>query len=61
MKGQGAPEDLSDLNVARSNISSIQEDEVLPSVMMNDRLGGVPREQKMLKGYLSRVIYHQLY
>jgi len=24
-------------------------------------LGGVPREQKMLKGHLSRVIYHQVY
>ena len=24
-------------------------------------LGGVPREQKMLKGYLPRVIYHQVY
>ena len=23
-------------------------------------LGGVPREQKMLKGHLPRVIYHQL-
>ena len=24
-------------------------------------LGGVPREQKMLKGYLLRVVYHQVY
>ena len=24
-------------------------------------LGGVPREQKMLKGHLPRVIYHQAY
>ena len=24
-------------------------------------LGGVPREQKMLKGHLPRVIYHQIY
>ena len=24
-------------------------------------LGGVPREQKMLKGHLTRVIYHQVY
>ena len=23
-------------------------------------LGGVPREQKMLKGYLPRVMYHQV-
>ena len=23
--------------------------------------GGVPREQKMLKGHLPRVIYHQVY
>jgi len=28
---------------------------------MIDSLGGVPREQKMLKGHLPRVIYHQLY
>ena len=26
-----------------------------------DDMGGVPREQKMLKGYLPRVIYHQVY
>ena len=26
-----------------------------------DFLGGVPREQKMLKGHLPRVIYHQVY
>ena len=24
-------------------------------------LGGVPREQKMLKGHLPRVIYHQVF
>ena len=24
-------------------------------------LGGVPREQKMLKGHLHRVIHHQVY
>ena len=26
-----------------------------------DRLGGEPREQKMLKGHLPRFIYHQVY
>jgi len=26
-----------------------------------DSLGGVPREQKMLKGHLPRVMYHQVY
>ena len=26
-----------------------------------DRLGGVPTEQKMLKGHLPRVIHHQVY
>jgi len=26
-----------------------------------DRLGGVPRQQKMLKGHLPTVIYHQVY
>ena len=26
-----------------------------------DSEGGVPREQKMLKGHLTRVIYHQVY
>jgi len=24
-------------------------------------VGGVPREQKMLKGHLTRVIYHRVY
>ena len=24
-------------------------------------MGGVPREQKMLKGHLPRIIYHQVY
>ena len=28
---------------------------------MIDLLGGVPREQKMFKGHLPRVIYHQVY
>jgi len=27
----------------------------------SQRMGGVPREQKMLKGHLPRVIYHQAY
>ena len=30
----------------------------LPGII---RLGGVPREQKMLKGHLPRVIYHRVY
>ena len=30
-------------------------------VMRNPKLGGVPREQKLLKGHLPRVIYHQVY
>ena len=29
--------------------------------VIDSGLGGVPREQKMLKGYLPRVIYHQVY
>jgi len=29
--------------------------------MRNPGLGGVPREQKMLKVHLSRVVYHQVY
>ena len=28
--------------------------------MIDSDLGGVPREQKMLKGHLPRVIYHQV-
>ena len=34
------------------------------SLMIDTRgtsLGGVPREQKMLKGHLPRVIHHQVY
>jgi len=27
----------------------------------SELVGGVPREQKMLKGHLPRVIYHQVY
>ena len=30
-------------------------------VKVDIELGGVPREQKMLKGHLPRVIYHQVY
>ena len=26
-----------------------------------EALGGVPREQRMLKGHLPRVMYHQVY
>ena len=29
--------------------------------MIDSSLGGVPRGQKMLKGHLPRVIYHQVY
>ena len=28
---------------------------------LGGKIGGVPREQKMLKGHLPRVIYHQVY
>ena len=28
---------------------------------LRNSLGGVPREQKMLKGHLPRVIYHRVY
>ena len=31
------------------------------SLDSDDRLEGVPREQKTLKGHLPRVIYHQVY
>jgi len=31
------------------------------SLRLRTSLGGVPREQKMLKGHLPRVIYHQVY
>ena len=30
-------------------------------MMVTDSGGGEPREQKMLKGHLPRVIYHQVY
>ena len=29
--------------------------------LLDSGLGGVPREQKMLKGHLPRVIYHRIY
>ena len=31
------------------------------AIFTRQRLGGVPREQKMLKGHLPRVIHHQVY
>jgi len=31
-----------------------------PSIRVEGLRGGVPREQKMLKGHLPRVIYHQV-
>ena len=34
---------------------------MIVSVWLAHSLGGVPREQKMLKGHLPRVIYHQAY
>ena len=38
-------------------------DQHLPSCEHSSRqqVGGVPREQKMLKGHLLRVIYHQVF
>ena len=32
-----------------------------PATALQIRLGGIPREQKMLKGHLHRVIYHRVY
>ena len=37
---------------------NVGESNVLVSEL---QLGGVPREQNMLKGLLPRVIYHQVY
>ena len=34
---------------------------MIPSTTRGASLRGVPREQKMLKGHLPRVIYHQVY
>ena len=34
---------------------------VIDSGLVGSTVGGVPREQKMLKGHLPRVIYHQVY
>ena len=31
------------------------------SVVIDSGLGGVPREQKILKGHLPRVLYHPVY
>jgi len=43
---------------AQVSINCFQRNELYYT---NSLLGGVPREQKMLKGHLSRVIYHQVY
>ena len=51
----------------RQRLGIVLGQRVAPSVskqLMNTlgtSLGGVPREQKMLKGHLPRVIYHQVY
>ena len=34
---------------------------VLKDSGLGSTVGGVPREQKMLKGHLPRVIYHKVY
>ena len=34
---------------------------VIDPKLAGSSLGGVPREQKMLKGHLPRVVYHQVY
>jgi len=38
-----------------------QEQRKVPPPMIDSGLGGVPREQTMLKGHLPRVMYHQVY
>jgi len=49
---------------AGSLLGVVGQDRVraLPTTPASDTaLGGVPREQKMLKGHLPRVMYHQVY
>ena len=48
--------DLKTLEVAR-----VATEGVISEGGARRALGGVPREQKMLKGHLPRVIYHQVY
>ena len=43
------------------DLSGLAVDFETEGVEVYSSLGGVPREQKMLKGHLPRVIYHQVY
>ena len=53
--------DLKDLHFARSYYGRCREQVEYDTVCNVNSLGGVPREQKMLKGHLPRVIYHRVY
>jgi len=44
-----------------SNTSHFRGWKPLKSNRIYERLGGVPQEQKMLKGHLPRDIYHKIY
>ena len=52
---------LSDLVGVSATVPQLRERQCLCAEGDCPVLGGVPREQKMLKGHLPRVIYHQVY
>ena len=59
---------MEDVVVVEQGLRRIVQDQPLcvPYALMIDSgflasVGGVPQEQKMLKGHLPRVIYHQVY
>jgi len=53
------------LAVKNEELIRVEWEATMPGHMlefqMPSLLGGVPREQKMLKGHLPKVIYHQVY
>ena len=45
-----------------AGVTPVRTSEVIDSgLVRSTALGGVPREQKMLKGHLTRVIHHRVY
>ena len=56
---EGAPEKSPDKSHGGSYPKPRNSNRVFPS--LDDGLGGVPLEQKMLKGHLPRVMFHRVY
>ena len=60
--GERIPLEVENLNLVEGLSQEARHTPAIGLIPGRDRLtlGGVPREQKMLKGHLPRVIYHQI-